>query len=694
MRASPHQLISGRPAVPPFCFRRHQRSLISASPCITPCTFNIRTRNLASNHGRSPARGFLCPFVVHTLRRSLSSSPSSAELLCTHRRKDVRSSEAAVEQVIETFMNGHKPDGASLVGAVVTATRLRYPRLGRWAHGVAVKGWVAWDPHLGSALVGMYGKCGCLGDAHRVFVEMPERNMVCCNAMMDAFARSGEIESARRVFGDLACRDIVSWNTMIGGYVRTGLAGEALRLFRQLLLEVDGLQPNVVTFFIVFSACTCLEDVELGRQVHGLVVVNRLSSLTGICNALVDMYSKCGRLDLSWQVFDRMPEKDIVSWNTMLASFVRSKCFLKALELFVSMQSAGCTKPDEFSMVSVINACALLNEWRLGKSSHACIEKMGMVKDSILCNSLIDMYASCGLPEDALKVFLTFPCRDLVSWNNMLDCYVDKEFTFQALSLFHEMQMSNYRPDKITLVSLSQACSQLGNVGLSRCLHGYIMRTPAELDIVVYNSLITMYARCGRLNYACRLFHMIDINVRNVSTWSAIIGALATHGNGMEALELFSEMQKVGPQPDDVTFMVVLSACRHSGLVNEGRQLFHCMTQSYDIAPTYEHYGCMVDLLGRAGHLEEAEQLVRNMPMKPPTSVLGALLGACRVHGNVEIAERVMKQQELEADSDGIYVLMSNIYAASNRWDRVKELRYSMREQGMKKEAGYSFVSG
>ncbi|XP_031473673.1 pentatricopeptide repeat-containing protein At1g11290, chloroplastic-like [Nymphaea colorata] len=565
MRAPPHQLISGGLVVPPFPFRRHLLSLVSADPHYALCTFNNRT----TNHGCSLALAFLCPVVIETLHRSLSSSPSlrghAADLLCSRQRKDVPSSKMAVELVVETLINGDKADGTSLVGAVVAAARLRNPRLGRWAHGIAVKGWMPWDPHLGSALVGMYGKCGCLDDSHQAFVEMPERNLVCCNAMMDAFARSGELESARRIFDYLGARDIVSWNTMIGGYARWGLAGEALRLFRQLLLEVDGLEPNKVTFFIVFLACTCLKDVELGRQVHGLVVVNQMGSSIGICNALVDMYSKCGRLDLSWQVFDRMPERDIVSWNTMLASFVRGKCFFKALKLFVSMQAVGFTRPDEFSMVSVINACALLKEWSLGKSSHACIEKMGMVKDGILCNSLIGMYANCGFPEDALKVFRTFPCRDLVSWNTMLNCYVDKGFPVQALSLFHDMQMSNFKPDKITLVSLTSACSQLGDGGVSRCLHGYIIRTPAELDTVVYNSVITMYARCCCLNYACRIFHMIDVNDRNVSTWSAMIGALATHGKGMEALELFSEMRKIGPQPDDITFMEVLSACRHSG---------------------------------------------------------------------------------------------------------------------------------
>ncbi|XP_011622362.2 LOW QUALITY PROTEIN: pentatricopeptide repeat-containing protein At3g22690-like [Amborella trichopoda] len=617
------------------------------------------------------------------------------------------------------LINGVVPDEITVVSLLYSCSRLEYLDLGRWVHGIILKRGILTDFFVAAGLIDMYAKCRCLDGAYLVFNKMTERNVGCWNAMIDGFAKSSDLLSAKLLFDRMDQRDIVSWNVMISAYVSMKLGEEAISLFKTLLLERE-LKPNDITMLSVVSACAKLGNLKTAKWVHGFITEYEICLSIGLYNALIDMYSRCGSLELSLLVFNNMPQRDHISWNTMISNYVREKHFEEALSLFRAMRMS-CLKPDEVSIGIILKVFMEVRDFEMARSIYAHIEKIGMIQDGVIGNSLIDMYAKRGPIDDASKLFFLMPSRDIVCWNTMIAGYLrhgDIEFaqtlfdqmpskdllswntmitgyaqfglTNRALALFSTMPL---KPDKVTTVSLISACSQMGDAGLGSCFHAILIRTGIEHDLVIDNALITCMLSAGA-HVAHRIFASVRQNDRNVSTWSAMISGLAMHGHAFKAIELFHAMQKAGCPPDDITFVALLSACSHAGLIEEGEELFNSMSQVYGITPSVEHYGCMVDLLGRAGLLDKAVEVVRNMPMKPEASVLSALLGACRIHGNTELAESVIKRFELEEiECEGIYLLISNVYAAASKWNEVGSVRKLMRVRGFrKKEAGHSLI--
>ncbi|CAN6311235.1 unnamed protein product [Urochloa humidicola] len=439
------------------------------------------------------------------------------------------------------------------------------------------------------------------------------------NAAMHYWSVCGSMVDARRLFDESPVRDVVSWNTLIGGYVRRGLPAEALEVFWRLA-EEGAVMPDEVTMIGAVSGCAQLSDLELGKRLHEFVEMNGVRCTVRLMNAVMDMYVKCGSLELAKSVFERMDTKTAVSWTTMIVG-----------------------------------------------------------------------HARLGTMEDARKMFDEMPERDAFPWNALMAGYVQSKQGKEAIALFHEMQEAKVDPNEITMVNLLSACSQLGALEMGMWVHHYIDRHRLSISVALGTSLVDMYAKCGNIKKAICVFK--EVPEKNALTWTAMICGLANHGHADEAIEHFRRMIQLGLQPDEITFIGVLSACCHAGLVEEGREFFSLMDSKYHLKRKMKHYSCMIDLLGRAGHLDEAEKLVNTMPMDPDAVVWGALFFACRMHGNISLGEKAaMKLVELDPSDSGIYVLLANIYAEANVRKKADKVRAMMRHLGVEKIPGCSCI--
>lgn len=338
-----------------------------------------------------------------------------------------------------------------------------------------------------------------------------------------------------------------------------------------------------------------------------------------------------------------------------------------------------------------IKACVDLSALREGQKIQAQVVKIGFESDVFVGDSLLAMYAKCGSFEVACQLFDEMSERDVVSWSSIICAYAQSGLVFEVLILFHQMQLADVSPDAVTVGDVLQACASLAALQQGKKIHGYVIKSGLESDVSVGSALINMYAKCGSLEIACQLFD--KMGTKNVVSWSAMISGYGMHGHGEHAVAVFAQMQQTDVKPDHIAFLSVLSACSHAGLVDEGRKYFDCMIREHGVMPWLDHFACMVDLLGRAGNLDEAEDFIKKMPVEPNIGVWLSLLGACRVHRNIEIGERTAEQL-LAIDSANVecYMLLSNIYADAGRWDDVTKVRKAMKERGLKKIPGCSLI--
>eukprot|EP00253_Pinus_taeda_P008930 PITA_08930 len=471
-------------------------------------------------------------------------------------------------------------------------------------------------------------------------------------ALIDMYAKCGSMENARQVFDRMSVRDVVSWTAIISGYAHNGCAGEALVLFQQM--QDAGMAADLVAVVSVLSAIAHLEALQQGLA------------------------------------FEKMSKRDVVSWNTLITGYAQSGNMNKALKLLNQMRGASI-KPDWVTMANVLPACAQVGALRLGKCIHDYIVKSGLDSDVSVGTALVDMYAKCGSMEMACQVFYKMTVKNVVSWSAMIAGYEQNVLANEALTVFGQMQLAGVKPNLVTMLSVISACAQLGALEQGKRVHDYMICNGFELDVSVETALVDMYAKCGSLEIALGLFD--GMSERSVISWSAMIAGYETHGRGEDALALFKQMQQTETKPNHVTFVFVLSACSHAGLVDEGWKYFHSMSQDYDIKPRVKHYACMVDILGRAGYLDEAYVFISKMPLKPDDGVWGALLGACKLHRNIKLAECVAEHIfKLEPENVGYYVVLCNIYAGAGRWDGVAKVRTLMNEKGLRKAAECSFI--
>ncbi|PIN23513.1 hypothetical protein CDL12_03761 [Handroanthus impetiginosus] len=547
--------------------------------------------------------------------------------------------------------------------------------------------------------------------------------MLRAGLFFDPFSASKliHLQYARQVFDQIPYPNLFSWNALIRAYASSSEPIRSLSMFIRLLHEC-GEKPNKFTYPFVIKASAKLVDLQLGKGIHGMVIKEGYSSDLFVSNCLIHFYTECGCLDMATRVFSSMPERDVISWNSMINGLAQNDFVDEAVEFFQRMEGEG-VKPNDVTMVGVLSASAKKLDVKFGKWIHSYIEKNGITMSLILANAILDMYAKCGSMTNARKffdrmvetdiiswttmlagyaklgdfnaarnLFDSVPSKDVATWNALISAYEQSGNPKEAIAIFNELQLSKAaKPDEVTLVSALSACSQLGAMQLGGWIHVYIKKEGVRLNCHLITALIDMYSKCGDLMKALEIFHSVD--KRDVFVWSAMIAGLGMHGCGRDAIELFLKMQEAKVKPSSVTFTNLLSACSHSGLVEEGRMFFNQMEQVYKVVPGVEHYACVVDILGRAGLLEDAVKLIKNMPTTPSASVWGALLGACRLHRNVDLAENACHNLlEIEPQNHGGYVLLSNIYADSGKWDKVSELRKHMRDVGLKKEPGCSLI--
>ncbi|CAK9217321.1 unnamed protein product [Sphagnum troendelagicum] len=612
------------------------------------------------------------------------------------------------------------PDNFTFVPVLNACASLRALEAGRKVHEEIIQSGCKADVFVWSSLVDMYSKCGSMEDACKVFNNMPSRNAVTWNAMILGHpAKCGSMDNACRVFNRMLLRDVVSWNVMIFGYMKCGQGQKALELFHQM--QQAGVEPATLTFVGVLNACSSIVGLEEGRCVHDQVIASGCKSDVFVGSSLVDMYAKCGSLEDAQRVFSKMPtqdavtwtamilghvkcgqgqdalelfrqmqQEDVVTWTTMILGYVKCGQGSKALELFQQMHQEG-VQSDPVTFVGVLNACASMVALEEGRHVHEQIIQSGYESVAFVGNSLIDMYAKCESIEDAKRVFNKLPSHDVVSWNVMIFGHVKYRQGQKALELFRQMQEEGVQPAPMTLVGVLNACASVVALEEGRHAHDWGIKSGWDSNVFVGNSLIDMYAKCGSLEDALKVFNKMPS--RDVVTWNAMIGGYAIHGHGKEALQQFEQMHEEVVQPDDITFVCLLSACSHSGLVDEGLRCYSSMSTVYMISVNLEHYTCMVNLLGRAGRLHEAENMLKAMPCKPNAGVWRALLGACRIHGNVEMGERVAKQVlELEPKNAAGYVLLSNLYTATGNRDLSGNVEWQRKERSVKKHPGRTWI--
>ncbi|WCJ31002.1 Pentatricopeptide repeat (PPR) superfamily protein [Euphorbia peplus] len=534
-----------------------------------------------------------------------------------------------------------------------------------------------------------------------------------------AVSRSGNLRYAHHLFDTIPHPNKFMFNSLIRGYSSSNFPINSIILFRHMI--DSGHSPNQFTFPFVLKACASESAYWMSLLVHCQAEKLGFGSHVYVQNGLVNAYAGCGFIGFARELFDSMSEWSLVSWNSMIGGYSKMGLKKESFLLFREMRGMGM-EPDEFTLVSLLLVCADRCDIDLGRFVHLYIEVTGMEMDLILRNALLDMYAKCGrsqfaervfermpekdvvswtamvsayakngLVEFAQRMFEQIPRKNVISWNTMMSCYVQHGQSREALDMFHEMPNLGVVPDEVTLLSVLSACSQTGDLVTGKKIHNFICNNNYVPSITLCNSLIDMYAKCGALQNAMDVFN--EMPNKNLVSWNSLLGALALHGCGLEAIKLFENMQADGIRPDEITFTVLLSACTHSGLLDTGRLYFDKMSTDYGIARQIQHYACMVDLLGRGGLLDEAMGIIQEMPMKPDIVILGAFLGACRTRGNVELGKQVMKQlMDLEPKSSGLYVLLSNLYSENGRSEDAQNMWKLMDENAIIKTRGVSLV--
>lgn len=441
----------------------------------------------------------------------------------------------------------------------------------------------------------------------------------------------------------------------------------------------------------LFKQCSTLKHLN---QLHARIIRLGFDQNLFVIGKLIDFcaVSDHGDMNYAVDVFDRIENPDGFLWNTMIRGFGRIRKLLMAFEFYKRMLEKGI-EADNFTFSFLLKITGQLGSIMLGKQLHVNILKLGLDSHVYVRNTLIHMYGRLKDVNIARNLFDELPKTDLVAWNAVIDCHVSCGMYNEALDLFLQMLQSGVEPDEATLVVTVSACSALGALDFGRWIHSHVNSNDRGKTTAVFNSLIDMYAKCGAVDYAREMFNAMS--GKNVVTWNTMIMGLATHGDAEDALTLFSNMltEKV-ETPDAVTFLAVLCACNHGGKVEEGRRYFDLMTKHFNIQPTLKHYGSMVDILGRAGFVEEAYQLIKSMPMECNAVIWRTLLAACQMHGNVKLGERVSSHVlEIEPDHSSDYVLLANMYASSGQWNEMIKTRKSMQQKGVEKpEPGNSYL--
>ncbi|KAK4405668.1 Pentatricopeptide repeat-containing protein, mitochondrial [Sesamum angolense] len=653
--------------------------------------------------------------------------------------------------------NANKPNSLefSLVSALKSISSS--PSLvshGQQLHCLILKSGFNSNVFIQNSLISMYSKNGLLSCAKAIFDLSRKLDAASWNIMLAGYVRYGRLRDANEMFVKMPLRNCVSYTTMIMGLAQNEYYQDAIGLFREM--RFSGVIPGEVTMATVISAYARVDGVRRSSKfLHGLVLKLGLHALVIVATNLVHLYCMSSCLGLARILFDEMIERNVVSWNVMLNGYVKGGLVDSARELFEGIPGKDVVSwgtiidgyvqvgrvreglalycdmrhrglyPNEVMIVDIISACGQDAKFIEGQQFHALALKIGFKRYDFVQATLVHFYATCQEVElaclqfeegnkdhvacwnaliaglirnrmvnDARHLFDEMPERDVFSWSSMISGYSHNGQPNLAIELFHEMVAEGIKPNEITMVSVLSAISGLGTLKEGRWAHEYIINNSIPINDNLSAAIIDMYAKCGSINLALDVFHQIREKTTDVSPWNAIICGLAMHGHAEVSLKIFSDLQNRNINLNSITFIGVLSACCHAGLVEAGEAHFKSMKIIYSLEPNIKHYGCMVDLLGRAGRLKEAEELIKRMPMKADVVIWGTLLAACKMHGNTDIGERAAENlAKVEPSHGPSRVLLSNIYADVGRWDDAFSVRSAMRREKLSRSPGYSGVA-
>ncbi|MQL68959.1 hypothetical protein Taro_001229 [Colocasia esculenta] len=531
--------------------------------------------------------------------------------------------------------------------------------------------------------------------------------------LVDVSAAVHSLDYAVRVFRATQTHNVVVHNNMVKCFAAHKCPTGAFSTYDRM--KALGVSPNNFTFTFLLKACESREFFEGGKEVHAQIIRYGFVSNVFVQNTLLDFYSKCCReLAFARRIFDEMPERDVVSWNAMVSAYAIRGDMELALVLFESMPErnvvswnsviTGLSKAGDMHLAqlifnrmavrNVVSGNAMITGYVACSNMEAArsIFEQMEEKNVVTWSAMVSGYIKFGHKEAARKLFYQMPVKSVVSWNAMIAGYNQNCRYDLALQAFQEMLIDGRcMPDEVTLIIVASACGHLGSLEHGNWVYSYMKKNGFEFSISLGNAIIDMFSKCGDMKSSVAVFH--QMTRRCVITWTTMIWGLAINGQCREAFSLFEEMCSLRAEPDDVTFIAVLSACTHGGLVEEGRRTFAQMVEEFGIKPKIEHYGCIVDLLARAGNLEEAIQFIRSMPMEPNAVIWAALLSSCKLYGNEELVDFVSrKMAELEPLDPGHQVLLVNSSAYIGRWEGVSSMREAMRQDGVEKIPGCSSI--
>ncbi|KAB1217916.1 hypothetical protein CJ030_MR3G014651 [Morella rubra] len=555
-------------------------------------------------------------------------------------------------------VENHKIDKMSAVSALLAASEMKDLEKGKDIHHCAIREGINSDVLVATPIMTMYAKCG-------------------------------ELEKAKQLFNRLQWRDLIAWSAFISAFVQSGYPEEALSVFRDMMN--DNVKPENGTLASILSACADLSSVRLGKSVHCYAIKTAFDFVISTGTALVSMYSVRGLLAWALNVFNRLPRRDVVTWNVLIKGFVQIGDSYNAMKMFRNLQLSGI-HPDAGTMVGLLHACLPLNDLHQGTCIHGKMIRSGFESVCPVRNALIDMYSKCGSLSSAEFLFnKTDFVKDEVSWNVIIAGYLQNGHAKKAMSTFSLMKLDNSRPNLVTFVSVLPAVAYLAALREGATCHACIIRMGFLCNTLVGNSLIDMYAKCGQLDSSEKCFN--EMRNKNTVSWNALLAGYAVHGQGNNAVALFSLMQETHVPVDSVSFINVLSACTHAGLIEEGRKIFESMHEKHRPEPGLEHYACMVDLLSRAGLFDETLILIKGMPMEPDARVWGALLGACKMHCNIKLGEIALQHLvKLEPANPTNHLVLSGMFAESGRWGDKGSTRSGVNQYGLNKTPGCSWV--
>ncbi|XP_074590558.1 pentatricopeptide repeat-containing protein At5g46460, mitochondrial [Curcuma longa] len=503
---------------------------------------------------------------------------------------------------------------------------------------------------LYTMMINGYCRINRLDQAFRLFERMPARDAAAWNSMIKAALDCGELDLGRKLFDEMPDRNVISWTTMINGLSQFGRVDAAEELFLSMPLRD-----------------------------------------TAAWNAMISAYCDNGRVNDARSMFDKMPRPNVISWTAMIGGHDQNGESDKALCLFSELCLSGM-KLSPRTYACVLTVCANASELRLGTQLHAHLVRTGYSLDSFVSSSLVNLYAKCKQIEDSSKLFNEKQEKDVVSWTALITGYGLNDRHEDALKEFDKMTASPVRPNQSTFTSALHSCCGLQALERGKKIHATTVKLGLDLDMFVKNSVIVLYSKCGDIDDSLMLFNCMDR--RNLVSWNSIIMGCAQNGYGSFAIKLFDDMRKLNVQPDEITYTGLLTACSHSRMLEKGRNIFHMLERDPSVEVKLEHYSCMVDILGRCAMFEEAEELIRNMPMEPNVTIWLALLSACRIHANIEVARRTSKKVfDIDPESSAAYVLLSNIYASAGQWNDVSQTRLMMRSRGITKVPGASWIT-